>query len=101
MGAAAPNGVDANDAVLLEFDGGKGALGMLSFGMFASSPTAAAICGTKGRIEIARTFYRLTDFTVYYNDGAVFRYETPRKEKPELGREGGYDVHFLCQICRQ
>lgn len=93
-GSASPTGVDSNDAVIFEHDNGKGALAVLSFGTLASSPVTAAICGTKGRIEIHRQFYRPSDFTVYYNDGATYKYISKTHENYDIGRDGLYGMHF-------
>lgn len=93
-GSAAPTGVDANDAVILEYENGKGALAMLSFGTLAVSPVTASICGTKGRIEIKWQFYRPSDFTVYYNDGSKFEYVSKTHEDDNGGRDGLFGMHF-------
>lgn len=93
-GSAAPTGVDSNGAVILEYENGKGALAMLAFGSLASSPVTAAICGTKGRIEIKRQFYRPSDFTIHYNDGSTFEYTSKSHEQSHRGYEGLYGMHF-------
>jgi len=93
-GSAAPTGVDSNAAAIFEYESGKGALAVLSFGSISSSPVTAAICGTKGRIEISRQFYRPSDFTVYYNDGSTLEYVSKFHEKYDLGRDGLYGMHF-------
>lgn len=92
--AAAPTGVDASGAAIFEYENGRGALAMLSFGSLTSSPVTAAICGTKGRIEIKRPFYRPSDFTVYYNDGSTFEYTSKTHEKTGQGYKGLHGMHF-------
>lgn len=93
-GSATPTCVDSNDAAIFEYENGKGALAILAFGSLASSPIAAAICGTKGRIEIQRQFYRPSDFTVFYNDGSTFEYVSKTHENYEDGRGGLFGMHF-------
>ena len=93
-GSASPTGVDSNDAVILEYENGRGALAVLAFGSLASSAVTAVICGTKGRIEIKRQFYRPSDFTVYYNDGSVLEYVSKTHEKSEGGRSALFGMHF-------
>lgn len=93
-GSATPTGVDSNDAAIFEYEDGKGALALLSFGSLSSSPITAAICGTKGRIEMRRQFYRPSDFTVYYNDGSTFEYVSKTHERYDRGIDGLYGMHF-------
>lgn len=90
-GSATPTGVDSNGAAILEYENGRGALAILAFGSLASSPVTAVICGTKGRIEIHRQFYRPSDFTIYYNDGSTFKYVSKTHESDKGGQFG---MHF-------
>ncbi|MDR1017905.1 MAG: Gfo/Idh/MocA family oxidoreductase [Lachnospiraceae bacterium] len=92
MGSSSPTGVDSNDAVIFGYEEGHGAIASLSFGSLAASPVTAAICGTKGKIEIKNQFYRPSDFIVYYNDGSTFNYVSNKHEYDEA--DGLYGMHF-------
>jgi predicted dehydrogenase len=93
-GVAAPSGVDANLAMILEYGQGAGAQAILHCTSLAGTPTTASICGTKGRIEIYRQFYRPTDFKITYNDGSVYNYVGKKEELEWNGDDGNYGMHF-------
>ncbi|MDR0886225.1 MAG: Gfo/Idh/MocA family oxidoreductase [Clostridiales Family XIII bacterium] len=93
-GSSTPTGVDSNVATIFEYEDGTGPIASLTFGSLASSPITAAICGTKGRIEIHRQFYRPSDFTVYYNDGSTYTYVSKTHEDYDTGLDGLYGMHF-------
>jgi predicted dehydrogenase len=63
VAAPAPTGVDANTAIILRF--GAGAVALLHCGLYAESPCAATVIGTRGRIEIEPLFYRPSSLTLY------------------------------------
>ena len=56
LATPAPNGVDANTAVIARYTGG--AVGLYHFGLWADSPRVAVITGTGGIITVAPPFYR-------------------------------------------
>jgi predicted dehydrogenase len=56
LATPAPNGVDANTAVIARYTGG--AVGLYHFGFWADSPRVAMITGTGGIITVGPPFYR-------------------------------------------
>jgi predicted dehydrogenase len=69
-------GVDGQTSVLLQYPGGAQAV--LSTTLWAAGPNRAAVVGTRARIEIDRTWYAPTTFTVVGRDDEVLeRYELP------------------------
>ena len=73
-------GVDGQTSILLQHAGGAHAL--LSTTLSAAGTNRAAIIGTEARIEIDRTFYAPTSFTVIHKDGAILqRYENTYQKR--------------------
>jgi predicted dehydrogenase len=62
-------GVDQQTAIL--FDYANGAKAVLHTALNTAGPNAASVIGEKGWIEIERTFYAPTTFTVYATDGSI------------------------------
>jgi predicted dehydrogenase len=84
-------GVDAQTSILLQHPGGAHAV--LNTTLTAASPNRAAIVGTEARIEIDRTYYCPSGFTMTHRDGQVLeRWEKPyeghglREQAAEVGR---------------
>jgi predicted dehydrogenase len=76
-------GVDRQTAILLGYPDGQQAL--LHCALDAAGPNAASVTGTLGRIELDRTFYAPTSFTVYDSEsGVVERYEGAAPEEGGL-----------------
>jgi predicted dehydrogenase len=68
-------GVDQQTAIVLGYENGAKAL--LHTALNTAGPNTASVIGTKGWVEIDRTFYVPTTFTVYATDGTVIqRYES-------------------------
>ena len=77
-------GVDESNSVLFNYEDGSQAA--LTASINDAGPCNAVILGTKGSIEIDRTFYAQTTFTVYDNlHNVVKRYDTP--PVPGTGRQ--------------
>jgi predicted dehydrogenase len=75
MSDPTPTGVDAQTSMLLGFPGGRQAV--LHSVLDARGPVSATVIGTEGRIEIDRTWYAPTSFTLYdATDQVVERYES-------------------------
>jgi predicted dehydrogenase len=68
----APNGVDANTAVLFGYD--SGAVALLHCSVESAGPATATILGTKGRIDVDSYFFRPTSFTVRPHDAEPWTY---------------------------
>jgi predicted dehydrogenase len=83
-------GVDAQTSIVLQYAGGRHAVLTTTLG--ASTANVATIVGTEGRIEIDRTWYQPTSFTMTLQSGEVERFEEPRVghglrfEAAEVGR---------------
>jgi predicted dehydrogenase len=83
-------GVDAQTSILLQYAGGSHAVLTTTLG--ASTANVASIVGTDGRIEIDRTWYQPSSFTMTLESGVVERFEQPRVggglrfEAVEVGR---------------
>jgi predicted dehydrogenase len=71
-------GVDAQTSILLGYE--SGAHAVLTCTLRAVGPTRAAIVGTEGRIEIDRTFYGPTPFTLIPREGEPQRRFDPPAE---------------------
>ena len=74
-------GVDAQESITVAND--AGALGVLATSMLAKSPTTAAICGTRGRLELDGEFYQPTTVRLVAPDGTVV--DTCRPDEVEHG----------------
>ncbi len=73
----APTGVDAQTSILLRHPGGRHAV--LTTTLAAAGPNRATIVGTQARIEIDRTWYSTSGFTVIDAAGRVVeRWEQQR-----------------------
>jgi len=73
-----PTGVDQNDAIVLGYPGGAKAI--MNTVLDATGPNTAVLVGTEARIEIDRTWYFPTSFSLIGPDGAVlerFEQEVP------------------------
>ena len=66
-------GVDREVSIRLGFEEGKSAT--LHTTIDSVTATRATIAGWKGRIEIDRSFYAPTSFTLFQNDGSEARFE--------------------------
>ncbi len=84
-------GVDAQTSVVLQYS--SGAHAVLNTTLSAATPNRAAIVGTEARIEIDRTFYSPTGFTVTAKDGRLiqrvkntYRHHGLREEAVEVAR---------------
>jgi predicted dehydrogenase len=69
-------GVDAQTSIVLQYAGGKHAVLTTTLG--AETANVATIVGTEGRIEIDRTWYQPTSFTLTLRSGATERFADPR-----------------------
>ena len=78
VGALAGTGVDGQVGMVLGYPGGVQAT--LSTTLWARTANTAVISGTEGRIEVARTFYAPTSFTVERHDGTTWAYDGFRGE---------------------
>lgn len=73
-GRIAFEGVDEAVSIILNYD--NGAQAALTTSMTVAGPVTAVVMGDKGTIEIDRTFYAQTTFTVYDNQrNVVLRYD--------------------------
>lgn len=84
-------GVDATTSVLLQYAGG--AHGVVTTSLLSAGANRATIAGTEARIEIDRTWYSPTTFSLISRDGDLLeRYDTPhdgrglRHQAAEVGR---------------
>jgi len=68
-------GVDNDVSIRLGFDGGRSAT--LHTTIDSVTATRATIAGRKGRIEIDRSFYAPTGFTLFSDDGSHLRFDNP------------------------
>lgn len=76
-------GVDNDVSIRLGFSGGRSAT--LHTTIDSVTATRATIAGWKGRIEIDRSFYAPTGFTLFGNDGSQRRYENPLRTPRYVG----------------
>lgn len=83
VGTLTETGVDGQISMIFDYPGRTQAL--LSTTLWAATPTAAVITGTKGRIEIDGAFYAPTSFRVVLMDGT--RREVPRADVAGLAFE--------------
>jgi predicted dehydrogenase len=73
-GRIAFEGVDEAVSIILNYD--NGAQAALTTSMTVAGPVTAVVMGEKGSIEIDRTFYAQTTFTVYDNQrNVLLRYD--------------------------
>ena len=73
--ALTPTGVDRQTAMILDYADGRQAV--LHTALDTAGPNRAAVIGTEGSIEIDRTFYVPTSFTVRDRDGnEIERFES-------------------------
>ncbi|MEN9325323.1 MAG: hypothetical protein RL414_1077, partial [Actinomycetota bacterium] len=73
-GRIAFEGVDEAVSIILNYD--DGAQASLTTSMTVAGPVTAVVMGEKGTIEVDRTFYAQTTFTVYDNDrNVLLRYD--------------------------
>jgi predicted dehydrogenase len=83
-------GVDAQTSIIGQYAGGRHAVLTTTLG--AATANVATIVGTEGRIEIDRTWYQPTSFTMTLESGEVERFSEPRVghglrfEAAEVGR---------------
>jgi predicted dehydrogenase len=83
VGRLSFEGVDESTSMVLNYEDGSQA--SLTTSMTAAGPCTASVIGEKGSIEIDRTFYQQTTFTVYDNDRNVIqRYD--KEPSPGRGR---------------
>lgn len=69
-----PAGIDEAVAAIFDYPGGKQAI--VHSSMRVSGPTRAFVLGDKGRIELEKSFYEHSSFTVYdLNDKEIYKYE--------------------------
>ncbi|MEV4759080.1 Gfo/Idh/MocA family oxidoreductase [Micromonospora sp. NPDC049559] len=61
-----PEGVDENTGVLLGYE--SGAVATLTCGLVGATPLAATVTGTRGRIELADTFFVPDRLTIHRGD---------------------------------
>ena len=78
VGALTETAVDGQVGMVLGYPGGVQAV--LSTTLWSRTANTAVISGTEGRIEVARTFYAPTSFTVERHDGATWTYDGFRGE---------------------
>jgi predicted dehydrogenase len=87
------SGVDSDVSIALHYSDGRSAT--LHTTIESVTATRALIAGEKGRIEIDRSFYAPTGFTLYRNDGEVRRYENPLQIPGYVGI--GEQVHEVAR----
>lgn len=73
VGSLTRTGVDGQVSLSLGF--GADVQASLHTTLWARTPTTAVILGSRGRIEVADSFYRPTSFTVISDDGARWSYD--------------------------
>lgn len=78
-----PSGVDSDVAMIFDYSNDASAL--LHTTIESVTATRATIAGTAGRIEVDRSFYAPTGFTLFRNDGTTSRYENPLKDPAYVG----------------
>jgi len=69
------SGVDSEVSIRLGYAGGRSST--LHTTIESVTATRATIAGSKGRIEIERSFYAPTSYTLFRNDGSERRFENP------------------------
>ena len=75
VGSLTQDGVDGQVSIALTY--GERTHASLSTTLWSATPTTAAIGGTLGRIEAARSFYGPSSFEVILNDGARWSFDRP------------------------
>jgi len=78
LSSPTPTGVDQNDAIVLGYP--SGAKAIMNTVLDAVGPNTAVLIGTEARIEIDRTWYFPTSFSLIAPDGTVlerFEQEVP------------------------
>jgi len=91
-GGLTDRGVDAQESITVAND--AGALGVLMTTMLAKTPTTAAICGTRARLELEGEFYQPTTVRLVATDGTVL--DTFRPDEVEHG------LHFqVAEVARR
>jgi predicted dehydrogenase len=70
-----PEGVDDNTGVLLGYD--SGAVAALTCGIVGATRNAAAITGTRGRIDLPPQFYRPESFTLHRSSASAEVFDFP------------------------
>jgi predicted dehydrogenase len=70
-----PEGVDENTGMILGY--ACGALAALTCSLVGDTPRTAVVTGTRGRIELARNFYRPTGFTIVRGGAEPDHVQTP------------------------
>jgi predicted dehydrogenase len=88
-GTMTATGVDAQVAMIFEYDGNQRAL--LSTALDARGPNTATITGTEGRIEIDSVWYNPTTFTRFDKHGVVVE----QYDHPVAGRGMQYQAWEL------
>ncbi len=84
VGRIAFEGMDEATSMVFNYEDGSQAA--LTTCMTVAGPVTATILGEKGSIEIDKTFYAQTSFTVYDNErNVLLRYDTP--PVPGTGRQ--------------
>lgn len=64
----APNGIDDQTSMIFSYP--SGATATLHTTIKSATGIRAVVAGTKGRIEVERSFYAPSSFTIYRNDGS-------------------------------
>jgi len=82
-----PDGVDENTGILLGYH--NGAVATLTCSIVTDTPGAAAISGTRGRVELLRGFYRPDTLRLYQGDLA---------EEIQVPYEGHGYVHQIAEV---
>ena len=77
------SGVDSDVSMI--FNHPFGATSLLHTTLESVTATRATIAGTSGRIEIDRSFYAPTGFTLFAHDGTTSRYENPLQQPGYVG----------------
>ncbi|MGO1316442.1 MAG: Gfo/Idh/MocA family protein [Cellulomonadaceae bacterium] len=75
VGSLTSTGVDGQVSMILAY--GEQTHATLSTTLWSRTATTAVISGTRGRIEIAGTFYAPTSLRCVLHDGAIWTYERP------------------------
>jgi predicted dehydrogenase len=68
MATLADNGIDDQTSMIFSYP--SGATATLHTTIKSATGIRAVIAGTKGRIEVERSFYAPSSFTIYGNDGS-------------------------------
>lgn len=79
----AANGIDDQTSMIFSYPGG--ATATLHTTIKSATGIRAVVAGTKGRIEVERSFYAPSSFTIYGNDGSVRTFEPYPFEEGYVG----------------